>query len=99
MSAVPIDRTARHSAPADVTDYDEAAAVSPRNAEGPDTDARPCHRERQFHTTEGKAFATQRSASAGTSRRIGDLVPAGQLLVPVMRELFAQPDALVGGDA
>lgn len=66
-----------------------------RNAEGPDTDARPHHRERQFHITEGnQASAFERSAGAGTPRRTGDLVPAGQLLAPVMRDLFAKADAL-----
>jgi hypothetical protein len=78
----------------------EAATVMPGNAEGPDTDVWPDHRERQYHhITEGRAFASERSADAGTPRRCGDLVPAGQLLVPVLRELFARADALVGGDA
>ena len=73
--------------------------MTPRNAEGPDTDARPCHCERQFHTTEGKAFVSERSATAGTPRRKPDLVPAGELLVPVLRELFARADVLDDGEA
>ncbi len=55
--------------------------------------------ERHIHTTEGNpAFAFERSAGAATPRRSGDLVPAGQLLVPVMREIFAKADALEGGE-
>jgi hypothetical protein len=66
-----------------------------RNAEGPGTDAWPHHRERQCHITEGnQAFALERSADAGTPRRTGDLVPAGQLLVPVLREIFARADGV-----
>ena len=68
--------------------------VMDRNAGGPSTDARPHHRERQCHITEGnQAFALERSAAAGTPRRTGDLVPVGQLLVSVLRELFAKADA------
>jgi len=72
--------------------------VSPRNAEGPDTDARP-NLERQVHTTEGNsAFACDPSADATGQRGTGGPVPAGQLPVPVMRELFARADALEDGE-
>jgi hypothetical protein len=73
--------------------------VTARNAEGPDTDARPCHCERQSHTTEDNpAFASERSGDVGRQRRTGDLVPAGYLLVSVMRELFAKADVFEDGD-
>jgi len=63
----------------------------PQKCGGPDTDARPHQRERPFHTTEGKAFATERSADAATPQRAGDLVP-------VLCEVFARADVLeVGG--
>jgi len=73
--------------------------VSPRNAVGRTPTPGPTTVS-AVHTTEGnRAFAPERSASAGTPRRSGDLVSAGQLLVSVMRELFAAADQAEDGGA
>ena len=50
------------------------------------------HRPRQAHPNTGVP-ATYRGP-----QRVSDLVPAGVLLVPVLRELFTRTDELEDGD-
>jgi len=61
------------------------------NTEGPDTDVWPNRDDRQSQIK--AAFASERSADVAITQRESDLLPAGQLLVPVMQVLFAA-DAL-----
>ena len=97
-ASMPAERTRARNAPCAISSRARSpwkprvgGRGDPQKCGGPDTDARPHQREHPFHTTEGKAFATERSADVATPQCAGDLVP-------VLCEVFARADVLEVGE-